>query len=109
MIYEEIFGEYWLIKIGRNADENDQLLRSSPKESLWFHLKGMPSPHGILFNKDNKYNEESIHKCASLVKKFSKGKNIPKLAVEYLPLKNVKLTDTKGLVEISKKTRVILI
>lgn len=109
MIYEEIFNKDWIIRIGRNADENDQLLRSSPKDSLWFHLEGMPSPHGILFNADNEYSEDSIQRCSSLVKNFSKGKNIPKLAVQYLPLKNVKLTDTKGLVEISKKSRVILI
>ena len=55
MVYTEIIninvsqlGGIYTIKIGRNEKENDELIRKSDKNDLWFHLEDNPSPHGFI-------------------------------------------------------------
>lgn len=117
-IYSEIFiigqdeienKEIYSIKIGKNSEANDKLLKSCPKNCLWFHVKGGSSPHGFLLCEENKFHPKAIKRTAELVKSFSKYKNIKEVSVEYTLLKNVKLTDTPGLVEINKRIDKILV
>jgi predicted ribosome quality control (RQC) complex YloA/Tae2 family protein len=107
MIYVEKAGDN-TIKIGRNCEDNDILLKTCSLDSLWFHLKGMASPHGFLMGPS--ISDEHIYKTASLVKQFSKAKNIENVSVEYLPLKYVKLTgEKKGEVYLTKKPNKIFV
>lgn len=116
MVYIEE-GDDYIIKVGRNKEENTQLIiqhqkkydkdSSDDKGPYWFHLKGMPSPHAIVFTKDLTFF--LIEKAANLVKQFSKAKNLKEISVEYLPLKFVKCTKNEGEVELLKNPKKIIV
>ncbi len=106
------------IEIGRNASENDQLVREPDKNSLWFHVDNMPSSHGILsvqasnntpLNKLDKFPKKLIHKCATLVKNHSKAVGLCNINVNYIQRKYVHTTDVLGRVRLSKKPKSILV
>ena len=47
-MHSEIYNEKYSIQVGGNQLENDELVKKSSQKSLWFHLDGVPSAHGIL-------------------------------------------------------------
>ena len=109
-MYSDIFDENFLIQIGNNQLENDELVKNSHQKSLWFHLKDMPSPHGILISLNGeKFTKSAILKTASLVKQYSKANNLRRICVQYIELKFVKMTDVKGKVILMKKGEQIVI
>ncbi|RLA75373.1 MAG: hypothetical protein DRG11_01265 [Epsilonproteobacteria bacterium] len=65
-----VYGEY-IIKLGRNENENSYLLKNSKSSDIWFHLKDRPSSHLILKTKKTQLPDEIIEKCATIVAKFS--------------------------------------
>jgi len=111
MVYTEIFQECYKIEIGRNELENDQLVKNADQESLWFHLSGQPSPHGILTNIANpgEYTNNAIYRCAELVKSYSKAKNLHRIKLDYLPIANIKPTSKPGLVILKKSAKIIVV
>jgi predicted ribosome quality control (RQC) complex YloA/Tae2 family protein len=101
-MYTEQFRNY-TIKIGRDAEENDQLVRNASPRNIWFHLHDQPSPHGIIASDENELPEKDvIQHCAHLVKKYSKARYDPKVCVDYLPVSYVRLTNTAGLVKLQR-------
>lgn len=109
-MYKEIFNNNYQIEIGRNQSENDILVRTSNKSSIWFHLKDQPSPHGILTCLNNsELDNTAISRTAELVKSFSKAKNHNRVSVEYLELAKIKKTTTPGLVILTKKPQSIVV
>jgi predicted ribosome quality control (RQC) complex YloA/Tae2 family protein len=101
-MYIEQYRNY-TIHIGRNAEENDQLVANASPRSIWFHLHDQPSPHGVISYDENELPEkDAIQRCAYLVKKYSKAKYDPKVRVNYLPVSYVRLTNTAGLVELQR-------
>ena len=104
-MFVETIDENIIIKVGRNQNENDELLKEYINtDCLWFHLHSFPSPHGFLIGTTD---IEHINKAAILVKQFSKYKNFKNLKIEYIPIKHVKMTDKKGEVILSKKPSII--
>lgn len=104
MVFTEISSDYEMY-VGRNQNENDALLRKfhHEKNVTWFHLKNMPSPHGFLVCKSNNIPSELIYRTAVHVKKFSKAKRMEvPVDVSWLPLRDIILTDTPGLVMLKK-------
>ena len=103
-------GTIYTIKIGRNEKENDDLIRKSDKNDLWFHLEDNPSPHGFIsvtVNEGVKAScipHEIIYKTALLVKKYSNCKHLPVVSVIYTKIENLCLTKKLGTVLIKKKT-----
>ena len=126
MVYTEIInalqlggggvgGTIYTIKIGRNEKENDDLIRKSDKNDLWFHLEDNPSPHGFISVTVNEgvkatcpfrscIPHEIIYKTALLVKKYSNCKHLPVVYVIYTKIENLCLTKKLGTVLIKKKT-----
>ena len=45
---KEIQIDDYILKIGKNAKENDELISSSEKTYTWFHLSDYPSCHGVI-------------------------------------------------------------
>jgi predicted ribosome quality control (RQC) complex YloA/Tae2 family protein len=90
-MYVEIKDNH-LIKIGRNAKENDDLVKNNSKTCLWLHLGDqMTSPHGIIENLNgNKINKNIIYYTGCLIKKFSKYKNLKLVPLNYLELQYIK-------------------
>ena len=44
---EEVFKDY-TIKLGRNQDENDELVKNAEPDDYWLHVSNHPSPHCII-------------------------------------------------------------
>jgi predicted ribosome quality control (RQC) complex YloA/Tae2 family protein len=110
-MYTEIFNGDYQIKVGQNQHENDIIIRSASQTALWFHLKDFPSAHATITNitKPGKYDPIAIIRAASLVKIHAKSgvNNLQKLSVNYLPIKNVKRTETSGKVIMTKSPKTI--
>ena len=110
MVYTEVFEEVYNIQIGRNELENDQLIKGASQNSLWFHMKDMPSPHGILsFSVGIEPSREAIRHIAELVKGYSKARGLSKATVEYTQITNVKRTTKPGLVILKKTPKLIVV
>ena len=127
MVYTEVIntnvsqlggGTIYTIKIGRNETENDDLIRKSNKNDLWFHLEDNSSPHGFISVTVNEsvgvddskamcIPHEIIYKTALLVKKYSNCKHLPVVSVIYTKIENLCLTKKLGTVLIKKKTNKI--
>jgi predicted ribosome quality control (RQC) complex YloA/Tae2 family protein len=110
-MYTEVFNGDYQIKVGHNQHENDLIIRAAPQNALWFHLKDFPSAHATITNitKPGKYDSAAIVRAASLVKVHAKNgvNNLQKLSVNYLPIKNVKRTETPGKVILTKSPQTI--
>lgn len=103
----------YTIKIGKNAQENWDIISESSQNDMWFHLGGsMPSPHVVLIIPENfklkKIPTKIITECGSLCKKHSKFANIKKVSVIYTEIKNVTKGETVGSVYTKKTTTVVL-
>lgn len=105
---------FYKIEIGRNQDENDQLLSyykntTNALDTLWFHLSEETSPHGFVSIQREKKKEgkqdrqKAIRRCAVLVKSFSKSKREPSVEIVFLPIQYVRLTSTEGTVEVDEE------
>ena len=116
----EFNGYTYRIKIGRNEQENWDLISSSNENDLWFHLGGnMSSPHVVLEiipqieicddilakkYKKNKIHPAIIFKCSILCKEYSKFKCEKNIPVIYTEIKNITKADKVGSVY-AKKTK----
>jgi predicted ribosome quality control (RQC) complex YloA/Tae2 family protein len=83
--------EYQII-IGRNAQENWNIIDTSDDNDIWFHLEDNPSPHVIL--KTNNINKNKISKnviklCSCLCKQYSKFNNMNNISIIYTEIKNI--------------------
>ena len=63
-----------LIKVGQNANENDQLVKTSHQDHVWCHLENGPSPHAVI--EAASPDAQTLDEALQLVKHFSKGKGI---------------------------------
>jgi predicted ribosome quality control (RQC) complex YloA/Tae2 family protein len=109
MVYIEQIDKF-TIKIGRNQNENDKLIKEGSQNDLWFHLKENPSPHGFIHSDTNEEpSKEVIYRTAELVKQYSKFKSYSKVTIIYIELKHIKCTNVPGTVIIKKKTKEIII
>jgi predicted ribosome quality control (RQC) complex YloA/Tae2 family protein len=112
-MYSEIFNGNYQIKVGKNQQENDDIIRTSSQAALWFHLKDFPSAHAVITNikKTGVYEKEAIIRTALLVKEKAKlgVNNLNRVSVNYLPIKNVKRTEIPGQVILTKTPKIIII
>lgn len=95
----------YVVLIGKNAQGNEQIIKSSHPESLWFHFDNISSPHIILQSNGDIIPKRYINKVASML--FNYKKAVPQnINVIYTQVKNVKRTDIIGTV-IPKHTNLI--
>lgn len=96
----DIDGKEYEIFIGKNALGNDEIIKMSMiknKDSIWFHLEDISSPHIILDNRGDKIQKSSLKKIGLLLYKYKK--NVPSnTKIIYTKVKNIKLTDNIGTV-----------
>ena len=100
MIEQEYEG--YNIKIGTNANENDQLVKQSNPEDTWVHISEYPSAHGVIRNeKKGKMPKKVIKRACCLIKSKSRRcKSMKDLMFDVCLVKNVEMTDTPGLVSV---------
>lgn len=112
-MYTEVFNADYHIRLGKNQKENDTLVRTSPQNALWFHLRDFPSGHAVVTNTSTPgvYDSIVVMRAATLVKESAKQgvNNLQKVSVNYLPIKNVKRTDVPGQVILTKTPKTVII
>lgn len=81
----------WDVWVGKTAHDNDRLsIKVARGNDWWFHLKGMPSSHVVLFVRDGRDPERDIlERAASICAWHSKQKNGGIVAVSATRAKNV--------------------
>jgi predicted ribosome quality control (RQC) complex YloA/Tae2 family protein len=105
LIEENTNTKEYSILIGKNAKGNEEIIKMSHPESLWFHFNNVSSSHIILQNEGNIIPKRYINQVAGML--FEYKKNVPKNSnVIYTQVKNVKLTNVLGTV-IPSNTKLI--
>ena len=95
------------LRLGQNAKENHLLIDDADPNDWWFHLDNLPSGHCIV--EKEKLNGTLINTAASLVKQNTKYKDLQKVKVKYLQIKNIKKTKNPGEVKLLTKGNIIVI
>jgi predicted ribosome quality control (RQC) complex YloA/Tae2 family protein len=100
----EVDKEYILL-VGRNRFENDDLVRYGEKDSIWFHLDEHSGPHFILVTEGDEIPKRYLNEVARMFAKYKSNLG-KRFNVIYTELRNVKTTKEVGTV-IPVKTKVI--
>lgn len=88
---EYVSVEGYKIMVGKNNIQNDYLTtKLAQKSDLWFHVKGIPGSHVIVFCKGEPLSDETIIYAATLAATNSKAKDSAQVPVDYTPVKFVK-------------------
>ena len=96
------------IRLGKNASENDYLVKSASPEDYWIHLSNFPSGHAVVSNPlKSRVPVKVLKRAACLVKCHSKNSSIKKLECDVTKIKYVECTACKGRVTIYKILRCI--
>jgi len=89
------------ILLGKNAENNDELISAASDDDYWLHLSEYPSPHCIICNPSGKrIHSKVIQHAAYLTKKYSKYARVDKVSVDVTRIKFVQMTEKKGLVRV---------
>ncbi len=79
------------ILVGRNNVQNDRLtVKLSRKDDLWLHTKDIHSAHVLIVSGGKEIDDQTILEAASICAYYSKGKEAPKVEVDYCPVSHVK-------------------
>lgn len=101
----EIDDKEYNILIGRNAKGNDEIIKLSNQNDIWFHVDNISSPHIILQNNGEIISKRYLNLIASWFKEYKT--NLPnKYTIIYTEVKNVKLTNTLGQVNVSNTRKI---
>lgn len=97
-------GHVHFIKIGRNAIENDNLVKTSHQNDFWFHLNNVPSCHITSNILQKCINNTFLNKINTLL--FEYTPKAPKSAkMIYAQITNVKRTNIPGQVVVLKNIK----
>jgi predicted ribosome quality control (RQC) complex YloA/Tae2 family protein len=78
------------IIVGRNDEENDELVRWARKDDIWLHAQGVGGSHVILRGRNKQMpDHRSVVQAASLAAYYSKAKTSAIVPVVWTPLKYV--------------------
>jgi predicted ribosome quality control (RQC) complex YloA/Tae2 family protein len=104
-IFIEDNNKEYNILIGRNAIGNDTIIKIANQNDIWFHFCNISGPHIILQNTGDIIPKKYINQIASML--FDYKSNAPKnSSVMTTEIKNVKLTNTPGTVNVTN-TKII--
>ena len=77
--------------VGKNNTQNDRLTtKLAGKGDIWFHVQKIHGSHVILFLDGADPDPQSVLEAAQLAAWYSQGREAPKVAVDYTPVKFVK-------------------
>lgn len=99
MVYYFTIPEDYLIYMGKDKYENEDLIKYAWKEDIWFHVNDLSSAHVYLRLKSPEERIEDvpkdvIYKCATLTKANSiEGCKKTSVQVIYTPASNLKKTN----------------
>ena len=87
--------EDYKVLVGRNANENQKLLKIAKANDLWMHIRGVPSSHVIIRTDKQNLPDSVIHAAAKLCVDFS-VKNPGDYEVDYTKRKFVKVQEASN-------------
>ena len=99
------------ILIGRNAGNNDEIVKTAKKEDLWLHAKGVQGSHVLVRAMQGaKFPIDVIEKAASIAAFYSKRKTDTLCPVIYTPRKFVRKVKgaAKGAVMVDREQVVLI-
>ena len=94
--------------IGKDAEQNTELILESEPHDVWFHLDGVPSAHLILrnpeeFSLQHLRSSGVIYQMALKLKAKGKYRKACNVTILYAQIKDVHVTDIPGRVTVSGK------
>jgi len=106
--------EYWIkgykVMVGRNARQNDELVRDASRDDLWFHVRNYAGAHVVVVTdgRPDRVPDEVIVKAAQLAAANSKARSAGQATVSYTEVKYVdKPKGAKpGLVQITNENTI---
>lgn len=102
----EINGITILFIKGKNEHDNTLIVNEADENDIWFHVADMPSSHIIAkihnLKLTKKQYKSIIKRGAKITKMTSKYSANSSLHITYTEIKNVKVTNTPGLVKLIK-------
>lgn len=90
--FKEYFSqEGYRILVGKNNLQNDLITtKLASKNDLWFHVKGIPGSHVVVFSGGKDVSDDTLLLAARLAAENSKAAPKVKAPVDYTLIKNVK-------------------
>ncbi len=80
----------FIIYIGKNNRQNDELVRNASDEDIWLHAHEIPGAHVIIKTQGKEVDEDTLKYAASLAAGYSKGKDSGNVPVDYTLIKYVR-------------------
>lgn len=91
----EEYNKTYELHIGRDKLENDNLIRTSSPNDIWFHLDKFSGPHFVLKTKGEIIPKRYFNYIASLFSEYKS--NLPsRYTVIFTEIKHVIRTNTPG-------------
>lgn len=79
------------IYVGKNNFQNDELsFKFASGNDWWFHAKGQPGSHVIVKSNGEELPDCTFEEAARLAAFYSKGRQAPKVEIDYTQKKNLK-------------------
>ena len=101
----EIEDKEYTILIGKNSKGNEEIIKLSNQNDMWFHIDNISSPHIILQNNGDIISKRYLNFIATMFQEYKN--NLPKrYNIIYTEVKNVKLTSKLGTVNISNTNKI---
>lgn len=92
-----------IIIIGKNANENQDIISNADPEDYWLHLTDYPSPHVIIKNPTkNIINHKILKQAAYQVKINSNKRKLSKVNVTITKMKHISPTNIPGSVIVNQ-------
>ena len=78
------------VRVGKNNLQNDALTFGADKTDIWFHVKGFPGSHAVLFTGGAEPTDLDYTESAMLAAYHSKASGGVNVQVDYTPVRFVK-------------------
>lgn len=89
--FKQLEYQGYIIQVGRNAKNNDELTKSAHKEDLWLHAKDVSGSHVIIKHKSGSvFPRNVIENAASIAAYYSKRKTESLCPVIFTPRKYIR-------------------
>lgn len=91
--YHYISSDGFHMYVGKNNYQNDELtFQFADNGDMWFHAKKMPGSHVIVKCSGKPLPDRTYEEAARLAAYYSKGRENPKVEIDYIEKKQVKKT-----------------
>ena len=94
----------FVIRVGKNQQENQAILESSQGDDFWVHMADFPSAHAVISHEEHhKPSMRVLKQAALLIKERSKQKNLGKVKFTCTKRMHLQQTKTPGLVVVLRQ------